>query len=482
LICLKKTTKFSVVFRYLGRTKEFQNKHKTDKKHFTRSGKLGFNKTLSLILKKSNKSSQNSLNDMTLNLKEESGITNSAYTQARAKLNYTAFQEFANLSAQMFYEDGEYERYKDFRLLAIDGSIVILPNSENIKQEFNPTIAKCQIEDFTKEVVQARVSVLYDVLNGIAIDSSINNKVNNNNNSSSYDGDSNNSSNNSINGIGNNNLIAKDERTLAIEHLMYCNKNDLLLLDRGYPSYKLFALFQSSTNFVIRIKRTSFKEVSFLFAPHCEQKDIVVQLDASKTLTKDGLRELLELGLPTKINVRFVQVVLDNGVVEVLATNILDNTILQTSDFKELYAKRWGIETYYDLIKNRLSLENFTGLTALAVKQDFFATIFITNYEAMMVYDSNIELEEKTKDNKHTQKVNKAVSLNIIKNKIFDLFYSNKPINKMIKEMEKLFLTNTIIQRPNRKSKPRLDKEKHKSTIATNSINHLKRAKKSVGN
>lgn len=43
------------------------------------------------------------------------------------------------------------------------------------------------------------------------------------------------------------------------------------------------------------------------------------------------------------MKIRFVQVVLDNGVVEVLATNVLSNEILKTSDFKELYALRWGI-------------------------------------------------------------------------------------------------------------------------------------------
>jgi len=104
------------------------------------------------------------------------------------------------------------------------------------------------------------------------------------------------------------------------------------------------------------------------------------------------------------MKIRFVQVILDNGTVEVLCTNITDNERLKTSEFKELYALRWGIETYFDLIKNRLSLENFTGQSALAVKQDFFATIFLTN------------------------------------------------------------------------------KDIHKSTIATNSINHLKRKKKNVGN
>lgn len=58
------------------------------------------------------------------------------------------------------------------------------------------------------------------------------------------------------------------------------------------------------------------------------------------------------------------------------------------------------------------------------------------------------------------------------------MFYSDKPLDEMLKHMEKLFLTNTIAIRPERKSKPRLDKDKHKSTIATNSINYLKRKKK----
>ena len=61
------------------------------------------------------------------------------------------------------------------------------------------------------------------------------------------------------------------------------------------------------------------------------------------------------------MKIRFIQVILDNGTVEVLATNILSKERLKTSDFKELYALRWGIEPYFDLIKNRLGLENFTG-------------------------------------------------------------------------------------------------------------------------
>ena len=453
---LKKTAEFSVVFRDKKRERHFIKEHKIGIKSFTRERKLGFEKMMTMIIKKSNKSIQNSLNDMQLDLGEETSISNSAYTQARAKLNYTAFQEYAQMSSNMFYEDGEYEKYNNFRLLAIDGSVVTLPNSEDIRSEFNPMNVRCQIEGFKKEVAQARASVLFDVLNTVAVDSSLTNK----------------------NKSEENNLIAYDERTLALEHLEYCTKDDLVVMDRGYPSYELFAKYAQRTNFLVRLKKTSFIKAKSLFAPHCEYKDIVLEINAPKYL-----KEALKIeNLSTKMKVRFIQVILDNGTVEVLATNVLDSNTLQTSDFKEIYAKRWGIETYYDLIKNRLNLENFTGLTALAIKQDFYATIFLTNYEAMVTYDLNEELKETTQDNKYIQKVNKAVSFNLIKHKVFDLLYNDEPLDKMLEQMEKLFVTNTIVMRPNRPSKPRLDKDAQKSTIATNTIHHLKRKKKNVGN
>ncbi len=453
---LKKTAGFSVVFRDKKREEDFKNKHKIGKNSFTRARKLGFDKIMTMMIKKSNKSLQNSINDTQLELGEDVTISNSAYTQARAKLNYTAFKEFSEMARDIFYEDGEYETYKGFRILAIDGSVTTLPNTDDVKKEFNPMKVKCQIKEFQKDVSQARISCLFDVLNNIAIDSSITNK----------------------NKSEDNELIAYDERTLALQHLYDCNQDDLTIMDRGYPSFELFAAVYNNTNILCRVRKNIFTKAKFLFDAHSEKKDVIIEINAPKYL-KDELRKN---NIPTKMKIRFIQVILDNGTVEVLATNVLDNERLKTSDFKELYALRWGIETYFDLIKNRLGLENFTGQTALAVKQDFFATIFLTNYESMMTYDINEELKEKTQDNKYIQKVNKAVSFNVIKHKVFDLLYLDNPLDEMLEQMEKLFLTNTIVIRPNRKSKPRLDKDIHKSTIATNSINHLKRKKKNVGN
>jgi hypothetical protein len=410
------------------------------------------------MIKKSSKSLSNTLIDAnsTLALLSNTSVQTlsaAAYTKARAKLNYTAFTELSNLVRDDFYEDGDYQTYKGFRLLAVDGSIVTLPNTKDVKCEFTPTIIKNQIDCFSKEVVLARASVLYDVLNNIVIDSSINDKS-----------------------IG--------ERALALKHLEYANKNDLTLYDRGYPSYELFASIANKSNYVIRIRKNSFSQAKFLFDINSKIKDIAIDIEAPKNISEQIKH------ISPSIKVRFIRVVLNTGEVEVVATNVLDSTILQTKDFKELYQKRWGIETFYHIIKNRLSLENFTALSALGIKQDFFITMFLSNYESLLTYDTNIKLREKTKDNrakdnkaqynKHVQKVNKSVSFNIIKQKSFELFYADIDIDELLVNMQKLFMTNTFLVRADRTNRKRLDKNKDKSTILTNSNNYLKLKKKVI--
>lgn len=403
------------------------------------------------MLNKSSRSLQNTLNDskerlLSFSQKAYDSVTAGAYTKARAKLNYTAFIELYQLVRKQFYEDGNYHQFKGFKLLAIDGSKVILPNSDNIKEIFTPTVAKNQVKEFSKEVVQARASVLYDVLNNIVIDATLKDK-------------------------------AYGERALAVSHLQYAQKDDLIIFDRGYPSIELFShIINSDADFLIRLRRNSFKQVAFLFDANCSQDDITLKIKAPKKVKET----LLEKHLPVVMKIRFVRVVLDNGEIEVLATSVLENSILQTKDFKELYHQRWGIETFFHILKNRLSLENFTGTTALAVQQDFYVTMFLSNYESLLVYDTNISLIQKSSSYKNRQKVNKSISFNAIKQKSFELFYSHQDMDSILEEMQKLFLTTPTAIRQNRPNRKRLDKDKDKSTICTNSANYHKRKKKVI--
>lgn len=406
--------------------------------------------------RKSVKSIQNILNEAETYLsnmleKDLITISKSAYTQARNKIKYEAFIELSNDIKEQFYQEYEYEKYKGFRLLGVDGSMIILPSNEDTKKEFSTTNVKNQYKDKDKEIAQARVSVLHDLLNNIVVDATI-----------------------------------SDSKTHEInitidEHLKEVKEEDLIIFDRGYPSYRLFATINSKykANYLIRMKKNMYnKYTNILFDKESDIDDITVTIKP----TYKELKEIcVEENLPQEIKVRFVKVVLDDGEIEVLATSVLDENILKTEDFKELYFKRWGIETFYEIMKNRLSLENFTGTSALAIKQDFYATMFISNMEALVTYELNEELKnEDKKENKYEQKVNKSVSFNTIKNYAFELLYfPDKNIDEILDKIYQQLRTNKIAIRPDRKYARPTAKES-KNTKGIKSANHQKRKKKMV--
>lgn len=341
----------------------FKANHRSKPTFFTRDRKLPFLMVMLLVLQKSVKSMQLILNEFFLKLGTYVIIvTASAFTQSRQKLLYTAFIELNEKAiVEIYYKDEKYQKYKGFRLISIDGSKVILPNNEEIKKFFGNIKIANQLETTEGEYPVALASVLYDVMNNIAIDSILGH-------AKAYEVD------------------------LAIEHLTnYSKANDLLIFDRNYPSYRFLAfLVHENTHFLGRCSRNSFNQARMMFGNNdIESQVVTLRPHHSKK------KQIEELGLPMEITVRFVRVVLDTGEVEVLVTSLLDENLYPTEDFKELYHLRWGIETYYGTIKGRLSLENFTGKSVETVLQDFYSTIFISNFESILTEDAQQELDKK---------------------------------------------------------------------------------------
>ena len=62
------------------------------------------------------------------------------------------------------------------------------------------------------------------------------------------------------------------------------------------------------------------------------------------------------------LNLRIVNIPLKTGEIETLLTN-LPNDIASPAELKNLYGERWQIEKGYDVLKNKLEIENFTGKT-----------------------------------------------------------------------------------------------------------------------
>ena len=108
------------------------------------------------------------------------------------------------------------------RVLAIDGSRLMLPNHQSIKEEFEE-------HHFGPKANSPRslslISMLYDVVNHLTIDAEI----------APY---------------------SESEKDLLKLHLDKVEKGDLLLLDRGYPCFwLLFLLKAKGVEFCVRLKQ-----------------------------------------------------------------------------------------------------------------------------------------------------------------------------------------------------------------------------------
>ena len=89
-----------------------------------------------LLLRKSAKSLQCVVNEFFTVLGVES-VTGAAFSQARQHIRHTAFIELNEKAVvNVLYRDGHYLRYKQFRVLAIDGSKIRLPETEEVNKEF----------------------------------------------------------------------------------------------------------------------------------------------------------------------------------------------------------------------------------------------------------------------------------------------------------------------------------------------------------
>ena len=134
-----------------------------------------------------------------------------------------------------------------------------------------------------------------------------------------------------------------------------------------------------------------------------------------------------------------------------LATPLLDEPRYPAEEFGELYHCRWGIETCYGLVKGRLDLENFTGWSAEAVRQDLSATIFLTNLESILIPPVQEPLRQKSEPLQPRQQVKHAVSFHALKSQMIHLLLSTEPIAEVLPKLQRLVLDNPVSQRPMRK-------------------------------
>jgi hypothetical protein len=342
--------------------------------------------------------------------------TKGALTQARAKLNPWAFIRLNEVASDTFYSESGYYVWHGMRTLAVDGTRLVLPNHPTIVEEFGQ-------HEFGPKADSKRslamASMLYDVLNQITIDAQL----------APY---------------------SSSERDLLNKHMDKIKSGDLLLLDRGYPCFwLLFLLKARGIEFCVRLKENWWLKVKD-FTDSNEKERIV-----TFTLPKKDRKKLS--GFPhmqdAEITCRLIKIELPTGEKEILCTSLIDTNKYLHNEFELLYHYRWNEEEAYKLLKSRIELENFSGKTANAIKQDFHAKVFLMTLCAAYAHPIEERVTEEYKADqyrKYDQKINRTNAISMTQDILISVFI-RKQFTKAIEAFDLLVASTREVIRPDRK-------------------------------
>lgn len=324
-----------------------------------------------------------------------------AFSKGRQRIKPEAYQELFLSVVDDFYEKAVLSDWKGYQLFGIDGARLNLPCTNELAELYGTQTGQGAPQ------VQALVSCLYDLLDGMIVDTRFAHCK-----SSERD-------------------AAKDMITSF--HLPRA-ANPVFIMDRGYPSAELMeAIISAGHKFIMRCS------TEFLRSMELPAQDNTLEYKFAK------LKEPLKL--------RIVKIQLPNGDTEYLATNIFDSQI-SLDDFKWAYQKRWGIETKYNDVKNKLEIENFTGYSPIAILQDFYATMFLANLAGVLEYElhEEIEVAHSTPENRYAYRMNIAATISELKRTVVEMLKTSSWAKR-----ERLYthmvarLTKSVVPvRPNR--------------------------------
>lgn len=363
------------------------------KNHFVRKRKLSLFQVIMYLLYTSKASMFQNLS----RIREDLGnldfpdISKQALSKARQFINPALFKELYYLSVDLFYKQLPSRKFwNGYHLFAIDGSKIELPNSKSNFEFFGEMFG---YPDPNRRFTMGLGSIVYDVLDDYIVHASFQRYL-------------------------------ASERSAALEHLhnledLNIYQNSVVIFDRGYYSEDMFRYCVEHQHLcLMRLKQ------NYNIAKKCSGDIITVLPGNEKDRTED-----------TKI--RVIEVILNDGTKEYLATNLFDSHISQQM-FRELYFYRWPVETKYKEWKSRLAIEEFSGATTTSVLQEFYINVLLSNLSSLIKNQVDEEIQITAKStNKYRYQANRAFIIGRIKTivpKILCNLFDLSVIDRLYKE------------------------------------------------
>lgn len=378
-----------------------------------------------------------SLKDELLKLNEYSIITptTSAFVQARSKIKYDAFKSLFDIFNK---KSQVVKTYKGYRLLAIDGSVLPIDNSFI---DAKTTVLKSNKKGDTYSAFHLNAS--YDLLECTYDDLIIQGQ-------------------------------AKVNENKAFSQLVdrYKGENAIFISDRNYESLNCIEhVTHSGNKYLIRVKDIHSKNsVTKSFGPLPDEE---FDIDVSRLLTRRATNYIKahpeiykfmpqnqrfdyfeeDTDIPYEFHARIVRFKITDDTYECIITN-LDRKEFFVEEIKELYNKRWGIETSFRELKYAIGLSALHSKKRELIKQEIYARVLLYNFSQRIV--QKIKIDKKKR--KYTYQVNFTRAFHLVRE--FLRKTSGNPL-----DVESLIAKEILPIRPNRSNTRNL---KHKNVVCFN--------------
>ena len=339
--------------------------------------------------------------------------------QARRRLPIRVWQGADRwIDSEIAKEFGRQDVWRGHRLIGIDGSCISMSDTAELQEVFGRTQSKHGVSRFPI----ARVIFGFTLNTQITI----NHRVNH---------------------------YQTSEQSLLRDMLKEFNNGDLIICDRHFAGANLYVQYKKAglefiTPLHQRQKVDHFKKVK-----EHSLDDFLVEL----SLTQKHRRE--DRSLPEHIVVRMIKVetkIRGRKMILWLATSLLDARKYPAAEIKELYKKRWKVETLIEEIKIWLGSDVLRSKTAKGIRKELYARIVAGNLVHWLI------LKAAKKYNKDPQRISTTASTRLLN--CYSLKMSEAPQEKLPDLYEQLLekiASSTVPYRPNR-LEPRMKRRDQK--------------------
>lgn len=289
-------------------------------------------------------------NSFGLELPCEATPSAAAFCKARKKIKSSAVRTLGHEVNDFFRRDfGRRFLFRGRRLLAVDGAKANLLLCPELTKEFG--IPK------NGHVPQAMITMLIDVLARTPLDATITKC----------------------------NSSERDEFVNLLDRVL---PGDIVILDRGYPSYELICQLQAKgIDFVMRVStKGTFRSVETFMSSG--RDEAIIELPPSRGSSRarnDG------------VSVRVVRRRMPKGEDQAFLTS-LHSREFSKAVITEMYAKRWEAETFFRHIKaGSLEQGQFHAKSADGVRQEIYAVLlYATITRTLLAAASRKEQKDET--------------------------------------------------------------------------------------